>query len=154
MDSAERSADGSVNLAFAVMTHVVAGLILVGGLYVGLSEGLGEGAAIIWVASACALWYRDVELMRRERSEPGRVWSRVLQWWFEALVAPFALAFVAVESFLRVERRLTAVEADLHELRAPAPTAEPAAVPRADEWLAPKPRPEPCCCSAASSISA
>jgi len=143
MDSAERSADGSVNLTFAVMTHVVAGLILVGGLYVGLRDGLGEGAAIIWGASACALWYREVELMRRERSEAGRVWSRVLQWWFEALVAPFALAFVAVGSFLRVETRLTAVEAELHELRAPAPTAEPAEVPRPDEWLAPKPRPEP-----------
>src|SRR5436190_8243259 len=143
MESVERSAEGSVNLTLAVTTHVFAGLILIGGFYVGLRGGLGEGAAIIWVASACALWYRDVELMRRERGEAGRVWSRVLQWWFEALVAPFALAFVAVGSFLRVERRLTAVEAELRELRAPAPTVEPGAAPRAEDWLAPQPTPTP-----------
>ncbi|HEX6680080.1 MAG TPA: DUF2339 domain-containing protein, partial [Gaiellaceae bacterium] len=143
MDSAERSADGSVNLTLAVMTHVVAGLILVGGLYVGLRDGIGQGAAIIWVASAGALWYRDVELMRRERNEPGRVWSRVLQWWFEALVAPFALAFVAVGSFVRVERRLTAVEAELRELGATAPTVEPVAAPPVEERPAPEPWGEP-----------
>ena len=38
MDSAERSADGSVNLTLAVTTHVVAGLILIGGLYVATGQ--------------------------------------------------------------------------------------------------------------------
>jgi Predicted membrane protein (DUF2339) len=142
MESVERSAEGSANLTLAVTTHVVAGLILIGGLYAGLREGLGEGAGIIWVAAAFALWYRDLQSMRRERSEPGRVWSRALQWWFEALMAPFALAFVAVGSFVRVERRLAAVEGELLELRATAPTEEPAPVPSVEERPAPEPRPE------------